>query len=109
MSTVIVLCTAPDSGATEEMVRKLVEEGVVACGNIVPDVNSIYRWKGNVEAAAEALIIFKTTEVSWPRLMQRLPELHPYDVPELLLLKVADGLAPYLNWVEESTAVRDHE
>lgn len=107
MSAVIVLCTAPDSDATEEMVRTLVNEGVVACGNIVADVNSIYRWKGNLEAAAEALIIFKTTEASWPRLKQRLPELHPYDVPELLLLKVADGLASYLKWVEESTAVPD--
>jgi periplasmic divalent cation tolerance protein len=103
MSAVIVFCTAPDSGATEEMVRKLVEEGLVACGNIVPDVNSIYRWKGKLEAAAEALIIFKTTEAAWPRLKLRLPELHPYDVPELLMLKVADGLTPYLNWVKEST------
>jgi periplasmic divalent cation tolerance protein len=80
MSAVIVLCTAPDSGATEEMVRTLVHEGVVACGNIVADVNSI---------------------------KQRLPQLHPYDVPELLLFKVTDGLASYLKWVEESTAVPD--
>jgi periplasmic divalent cation tolerance protein len=107
MAAVVVLCTAPDSGGTEEMVRTLVEEGVVACGNIVPDVNSIYRWKGAVEAAAEALIIFKTTEASWPRLKQRLTELHPYDVPELLLFKVADGLPAYMSWVEESTAVPD--
>ncbi len=107
MSAVLVLCTAPDSGATEEMVRRLVSEGLVACGNIVSDVNSIYRWKGAVEAAAEALIVFKTTEAAWPRLKQRLPELHPYDLPELLMLKVSDGLAPYLNWVEESTTLAE--
>ena len=97
----LVLCTAPLARA-DELVRTLVEERLVACGNIMA-VRSLYRWKGNLEADEEALIIFKTTIGAWPRLKARVPELHPYEVPELLLLSVADGLDPYLQWVAENT------
>ena len=100
-ATQVVLCTAPLS-AGPELVRTLVEEKLVACGNIVP-VSSIYRWQGQIEAADEALIIFKTTAKAWPRLKQRVSQLHPYEVPELLLLGVVDGYEPYLRWVQEST------
>ncbi len=103
MSARLALCTAPDSGATRTLVRTLVEERLVACGNIVPGITSIYRWQGAVEEAAEALIVFKTTTEAWPRLKERLAQLHPYEVPELLLLGLEDGYAPYLDWVEEST------
>jgi periplasmic divalent cation tolerance protein len=84
-------------------VRTLVEERIVACGNILPGVDSIYRWQGAVSEEPEVLIVFKTSAAAWPRLQERLPELHPYDTPELLLVSVADGLAPYLQWVTEST------
>ena len=108
MSTRLAVCTAPES-VTEELVRTLVEERLVACGNILP-VRSIYRWQGAIEDSREALIIFKTTSEAWPRLKERLAQLHPYDVPELLLVSVDDGYAPYLNWVVESTQpVRNHE
>jgi periplasmic divalent cation tolerance protein len=99
-TTRVVLCTAPLE-AGQQLVRTLVEEQLVACGNIV-QVNSIYRWKGAVQTENEALIIFKTTSEAWPRLKERVPELHPYDVPELLLLGVVDGHEPYLQWVQES-------
>jgi periplasmic divalent cation tolerance protein len=99
-ATRIVLCTAP-LAAGPELVRTLVEERLVACGNIL-QVSSIYRWKGAVETEDEALIIFKTTAEAWPRLKERVPQLHPYDVPELLLLGVVDGHEPYLQWVQES-------
>jgi periplasmic divalent cation tolerance protein len=100
-TTRLVLCTAP-LAAGAQLVRTLVEEGLVACGNIT-QVSSIYRWKGAIETEAEALIILKTTADAWPRLKERVPQLHPYDVPELLLLGVVDGHEPYLKWVREST------
>jgi periplasmic divalent cation tolerance protein len=102
MAVRLVLCTAPDEPATRELVKTLVAERLVACGNIIR-VNSIYRWQGAIEEAGEALIIFKTTDDAWPRLKERVAQLHPYDVPELLLIGLDDGHAPYLNWVEEST------
>jgi periplasmic divalent cation tolerance protein len=104
-ATQVVLCTAP-LAAGQQLVRTLVEERLVACGNIVA-VNSIYRWKDKIEAEDEVLIIFKTTTEAWPLLKQRVPQLHPYDVPELLLLGVVDGHEPYLQWVQESTGSRE--
>jgi len=107
-STHIALSTAPNEEVARTLVRTLVEERIVACGNIVPGVNSIYRWQGAVSEEPEVLIVFKTSAAAWPRLQERLPELHPYDTPELLLVSVADGLAPYLQWVADSTE-RVHE
>ena len=95
----VVLVTAPDVAVAESLVRRLVQEGVVACGNILPGVTSIYRWKDAVEHEQETLIVFKTTVSGARRLVERVPELHPYEVPEVLVLAVEDGHPPYLDWV----------
>ena len=99
----VALSTAPNDKVAREIVRTLVNERVVACGNIVPGIYSIYRWKGEVQEDGEVLIVFKTTEAAWPRLRERLTELHPYENPELLLLPVSDGLYAYTQWLNEST------
>jgi periplasmic divalent cation tolerance protein len=99
----VALCTAPDAAVARNLVNTIVEEGLAACGNIVPGITSIYRWQGAVEEAAETLIILKTTMEAWPLLVERVTQLHPYEVPELLLLQIEAGNAPYLNWVEAST------
>ena len=103
----IALSTAPNELVARELVRTLVNERIVACGNIVPGVQSIYRWQGEVQEDPEVLIVFKTTAAAWPRLQQRLPELHPYDTPELLLLPITDGLSRYMRWMKESTEPAD--
>lgn len=100
----IVLVTAPDVGVAEGLVRQLVEEGVVACGNIVAGVTSIYRWQGEVERAAETMVVFKTTGAGATRLVERVPELHPYEVPEVLVLPVEAGHGPYLGWIAENVS-----
>jgi periplasmic divalent cation tolerance protein len=106
----VALMTVPDVEVGERLVRTLVEEGVVACGNIVPGLTSIYRWKGAVERDAEALVILKLMEDAVPRLLTRAPELHPYEVPEVLVLPVIAGHGPYLDWLAESTiSVRDRD
>ncbi len=98
----VALVTLPDRQAAEALVRKLVEERVVACGNIVPGMTSIYWWEGKVEEAGEVLVVFKTTSEGARRLVDRVPELHPYDVPEVLVLPVQEGHRPYLDWVVDS-------
>lgn len=103
----LVFSTAPDSATAHRMVRQLVEEQLVACGNILPGVTSIYSWHGTIEEASEVLIIFKTTDAAWPRLQRRLIELHPYDVPELIAADIIDGHGPYLEWVEASIGGQD--
>ena len=100
----VVLVTVPDAGAAEVLVRTLVEEGVVACGNILPGVTSLYRWQGAVERATEALVVFKTTAAGADRLTERVPELHPYDVPEVLVVAVDAGHRPYLDWIAKNVS-----
>lgn len=99
---IVALSTAPDEATARRIARQLVEESIVACVNLVPAVASIYRWQGRIEDGRECAMVIKTTRAAWPRLKLRLPELHPYEVPELLALDVADGLAPYLAWVDAS-------
>jgi len=100
----LALMTAPSVEAAERIVRALVEERVVACGNIVPGLTSIYRWRGAVERDAEVLIVLKTTASAVPRLLERAPALHPYEVPEILVFAVQAGHSPYLDWLERCTA-----
>jgi periplasmic divalent cation tolerance protein len=95
----VALSTAPDADAAARIARVLVDERLAACANLVPGVRSIYRWQGAVEEAAEVLLVIKTRADRVEALAERLRALHPYDVPELVVLPVAAGLAPYLDWV----------
>jgi len=99
---VVVLVTAPSAETAADLARTLVEEGLAACGNVVPGVRSIYRWEGKVHDDAEALLLLKTERRLLEALKARLPALHPYQVPELLALPVEGGLAPYLEWIAAS-------
>ena len=102
----VVLVTVPDHDTAISMARCVVEEGLAACGNVVPTVTSVYRWKGKVEVEGEALIIFKTTEAGVEGLKNRVVELHPYEVPEFLALESKEGHLPYAKWVEEEVDAR---
>lgn len=101
----VALVTAPDTDTAERIVHALVEERVVACGNILPGLTSIYRWKGAIERDAEVLVVLKMTSAAVPRLLERVPALHPYDVPEVLVLPVAAGHEPYLDWLDDSARI----
>ena len=97
-----VFSTWPDLETARTAARTLVEERLAACGNIVPGVESVYRWEGKVETGAEVLVVFKTVIGSYQQFEARLRALHPYQVPEVLALRVTDGLPAYLRWVEQS-------
>src|ERR1044071_1201510 len=90
------LMTAPTMDVAQTIVRSAVEQGLAACGNIVPQVISIFRWEGAIQNDAEVLVIFKTTTASFERLSEHVRTTHPYDVPELLQLSVADGSGAYV-------------
>lgn len=102
IETVVILITAPSADSAADIARALVEEGLAACGNVIPAIRSIYRWAGEIHDDAEALLVLKTERRLVPALKDRLPALHPYQVPELLVLPVEDGLAGYLEWVGAS-------
>jgi periplasmic divalent cation tolerance protein len=100
----LALSTAPDRATGERIAGALVEERLVACVNLVSGVLSTYRWRGAVERADEVLLVIKTAAGREERLKERLREVHPYDVPELIFLPVRDGLEAYCRWVvDEST------
>ena len=93
-----VFTTWPDLETARTAASTLVGEKLAACGNIVPGVESIYRWEGKVETGAEVLVIFKTTAGSYPALEARVRALHPYEVPENHLVPVTTGWPDYLAW-----------
>jgi len=99
----VVLVTCGSEAAAAELARKLVSERLVACGNIVPGIRSIYRWQGAVQEDAEVLLLLKTAAELVPALSARVHELHTYEVPEVVALPVVGGLAAYLAWIAEST------
>ena len=80
-----------------------MEERLAACGTVLPGAQSIYRWQGAVESAAEVQIILKTTTENVTKLIARITELHPYEVPEIVSMDVSAGLPAYLAWIDSST------
>lgn len=100
----VVLCTFPDADRARQIGTVLVERQLAACVNILPSVESIYRWKGEVNRDGEALALIKTTADGYPALEAALVELHPYEVPEVIALEVAAGSAGYLGWVAGEVA-----
>lgn len=98
----IVLVTVPNAEVAETLAEALVGEELAACVNVVPEVQSIYRWEGKVERAGELLCLVKTTRAGFDRLRARVVELHPYDLPEVIALPVELGHAPYLAWIAAS-------
>ena len=99
----VVLVTAPDSEVAAELARRLVEEGLAACVNLVPGVRSIYRWQGAVQEDAEILLIAKTRAALVDALVTRVRALHPYELPEVVALAVVAGSEPYLDWVRSAS------
>lgn len=99
----LVLSTLPDRESARRLARALVDERLAACGNILVGVESIYRWQGDVEESDEVLVILKTTESKLPELLERGPDLHPYDVPEFVAVPVPSGHPEYLAWVDAGT------
>lgn len=101
----VVLVTAPSEATAVEIGRTLVDEHLAACVNVVPGITSIYHWEGRREEAAEALLLIKTRPEGYAALQRRVLELHPYSVPEVLGLPVAEGAPAYVQWVRESIPI----
>jgi periplasmic divalent cation tolerance protein len=102
-TVMVVMTTLPDAPAAEALAERLLEERLVACANVLPGARSIYRWEGEIRRDQEVVVILKTTRAALPRLRERFPALHPYDVPELVAMDVADGAEAYLDWVRSET------
>lgn len=100
---VVILSTAPDAATAARLARALVEESLAACVNVIPVVRSIYAWNEAIQDEQEALMIAKTTAARATRLRERLVELHPYEVPEVVAVPLVDGHDAYLRWIATAT------
>ena len=101
---VVVWTTIGSSADARGMASILVSERLAACVNVLPEMESTYRWKGQVETDRERQLVMKTTVARVAALKTRVHELHEYDVPEFIVMAVAGGSEAYLNWIRESTA-----
>ena len=98
---VVVLCTCAKQDEALRIANALLDERLVACVNVLPPLESVYRWHGKVETAQEILMLIKTTRQRFPALRDRLAELHTYDTPEIIALPIFDGSEKYLAWLRE--------
>lgn len=99
----MAISTAPSVDEGRILVRELVKRRIIACGTVVAGGVSIYRWNDAIEESAEALILMKTRVERWEELKQVFPSLHSYEVPELILVPIAGGHKPYLDWLSAET------
>jgi periplasmic divalent cation tolerance protein len=100
---VLVLTTLPGDADAAAFGRTLVEDRMAACVNLLPLMESIYRWEGDVQHETERQLIIKTSRERVVNLWERLRDMHPYDVPEFIVLSIVDGNEAYLRWIGEST------
>jgi len=98
----LVLTTCGSREEAQRIAHELLERQLAACVNIVPQIESVYRWQGKVESATEWLLLIKTTAVAFERARDALLELHSYDVPECIQVTIEDGSSAYLEWIADS-------
>ena len=102
-TAVLVISTAPTVEAADRLAEILVAERLAACVSHLPGVRSRFHWRGGVEVVEEVMLLMKTRAELAPHLVHRLAEIHPYEVPEILVVPVTLGHAPYLAWITETT------
>ena len=95
----LALSTFPDQETAREISNELVTKKLAACANILPGVESIYRWKEKIESGNETLVLFKLSEDRQSAFQEKLRSLHPYEVPEIIFVPISSGLPEYLRWV----------
>jgi periplasmic divalent cation tolerance protein len=98
----LALSTFPDQETAREISNELVTKELAACANILPGVESIYRWKEKIESGNETLVLFKLSEDRQSAFQEKLRSLHPYEVPEIIFIPISSGLPEYLLWVTEN-------
>ncbi|MCX7679339.1 MAG: divalent-cation tolerance protein CutA [Spirochaetes bacterium] len=100
---IVILCTVPNEVVAENIARMLVENKIAACVNIVPNLVSIYSWKGQVCRDSELLCIIKSKAELFEKIETAIKSVHPYEIPEIIALPIIKGHAPYISWIYDVT------
>src|SRR5262249_7969882 len=100
----VAFCTFPDLQVATKVTSAVVESNLAACGNILPKVQSIYRWQGKIESNEEVLVGFKLDGSRYSEFENKIRSMHPYEVPEIIAFPIAKGLPAYLDWLAGASA-----
>lgn len=98
----IVFCTVPDIEVGSRLAEALVEEGLAACVNLLPGLTSIYRWEDKLQKDSEALLLIKSRADRFGQIAERIRQLHPYELPEIVAVPLSEGLPEYLDWIDRA-------
>ena len=109
MESILVFTNLPDRAAAMELARKLVDERLAACVNVLGDCTSVYRWEGRNESVSEVPVLIKTLTQHYARLEQLIKSVHPYELPEIIAVPISSGLPAYLKWIAEETSAADQK
>ncbi|MGY0559891.1 divalent-cation tolerance protein CutA [Luteimonas sp. A277] len=102
-SALLCLSNCPDRASADRIARDLVERRLAACVNLLPGIESVYRWQGAVETGSEVMLLIKTMPRHLDAVTARIVELHPYELPEVIALESSGGLAGYMDWIASET------
>jgi periplasmic divalent cation tolerance protein len=100
----LAFTTFPSEEDAARAMRVLLEERLIACANLLPGARSLFPWQGKLEDTRETFVVMKTRKQDWTAMMSRLHELHPYQIPECIAVRVAAGSPAYLEWLEAALA-----
>lgn len=100
----VVYTTIGSIQDARKIAHSLVEEQLVACVNIIPSVESVYSWKGKIQNDEEIILIAKTTDNNVKKTIQRIKKLHPYELPDIIVLPIIGGLKEYLDYISNQTS-----
>ncbi len=103
-SCLVVFVTCPNQQEAEKIVDKVLKARLIACGNIIPGMHSLFHWQGNISSEKEVLIIMKTRQKLLAELVKWIETEHSYSVPEIIALPIVGGARDYLNWIKEETS-----
>jgi periplasmic divalent cation tolerance protein len=101
---IVVLTTCDSEEQALRLARHLIERKVAACVNVIPGARSIYRWKDQIEEAAESVLVIKSRRDLFPALRLEIEKLHSYEIPEIVALPIVDGSVAYLGWLDHELA-----
>ena len=101
---IVILITAKDKEEAQKIADSLVEAKLVACVNIVPQIQSVFWWQGKVDRSPESLLIVKTQKSLFQKVVKQVKSIHSYSVPEIIALPIIAGNKDYLNWITDSVS-----
>lgn len=104
----LILTTAPDDPTSQQIATALVEPGLAVCVNILPGIRSIYRWKGEMVAGEEQLLLIKAEASAYAAIEKQIESLHPYELPEIIAFSIDAGLPAYLDWIGGRMPTESH-